>query len=78
MEIDMCTPKWRIHTLVKVIYPKVVCMYSSLVDFNLRIKDLEAGDAGQYTCYVSTNGPTISVTHNLQILGTTHQIETFI
>jgi len=40
----------------------------SLVDFNLRIKDLEAGDAGQYTCYVSTNGPTISVTHNLQIL----------
>ena len=48
------------------------CIYSllSLVEKNLRIKSLEAGDAGTYTCYVSTNGPEVSVSHNLHILGT--------
>ncbi|XP_023341591.1 lachesin isoform X2 [Eurytemora carolleeae] len=40
----------------------------SLVEKNLRIKSLEAGDAGTYTCYVSTNGPEVSVSHNLHIL----------
>jgi len=47
------------------------CIYSllSLVEKNLRIKSLEAGDAGTYTCYVSTNGPEVSVSHNLHILG---------
>ena len=41
----------------------------SLVDYNLRIQNIQPHDGGQYTCYISTDGPVISVTHELQILG---------
>jgi hypothetical protein len=44
-------------------------VHFSLVDFSLRIRSIQVSDGGDYTCYISTNGPPVSVTHNLQILG---------
>jgi hypothetical protein len=45
------------------------CLLFSLVDYSLRIRSIQVSDGGDYTCYISTNGPPVSVTHNLQILG---------
>ena len=45
------------------------CMMFSLVDHSLKIRGIQVSDGGDYTCYISTNGPPVSVTHNLQILG---------
>ena len=65
-------PSFQEPTPKKIKSPIVsfqICMMFSLVDHSLKIRGIQVSDGGDYTCYISTNGPPVSVTHNLQILG---------
>ena len=43
--------------------------YSLSAGYNLRINNLRPGDAGTYSCSISTYGDPVSLTHTLEILG---------
>ena len=43
--------------------------YSLASGFNLRINNIRPGDAGTYSCSISTYGDPVTLTHSLEILG---------